>query len=186
MSDFLNSIRITDDDKKEAMSRMLFIMMYSSGILSLDEILEVAEVNSKALDTEGTRRKIQDKLNENEMLAAYSLAREVKISILSSSNSNRKLLDYLELDTVSVNKDKLLRFINESVKDIENLKRSNPNIEWSLQVNKIFSRLEGKDPTKGEVLGYESENNTNTVQSEPRRANDKIIKLPINYLEDRA
>lgn len=180
MSDFLNSIKITDDDKKEAMARILFIMRYSEGILSLNEILEAAESNSEVA---GHHKKIKDTLNENEILATYSLAREVKISILGSSNRNKKLLDYLELDIVSVNNDNLLRFINESVKDIENLKKSNPNLKWSLQVNKIFSRLEGRDATKGEVLGYED---TNIIPSEISRVNDKIIKFPAKYLEERA
>lgn len=182
MSEFLDSIKITDDDKKEAMARMLFIMLHSTDILSLNEISEAEKINRKTLDKLEFEEDIKEKLNENEMLATYSLAREAKISILSSSNRNRKLLDYLELGTGSVNRDKLQTFINQAVKDIEALKRNNPKVKWRLQVNKIFSRLEGIDPTIGEVLGCESENNPNIAPSKPRRVSDKIIKIPGNYL----
>ncbi len=184
MSNFLDTIKITDEDKKKTMSSIVLIMLYSQGIMSLEEILQTEEMNGKVIDGERTHRKIQDKLNENEILATYSLAKEIKISILGSSDRNRKLLDYLELGTVSLNSDKLLRFVNEAVRDIETLKRHNPNVEWNLQINKIFSRLEGKDPTKGEVLGCESEE---PVDRNSNKIGDKIIKFPKEYSgEERA
>lgn len=171
MSDFLNSIKITDDDKKEAMARILFIMRYSEGILSLNEILEAAEANSEVA---GHHKKIKDTLNENEILATYSLAKRTKMAILGSHDINRKLLDYLEFDTISFNSEKILKFVNEEVNDMENLKIVNPNAKWSLQINRILLKLEGKDPANGEVLGYEEVKN----KGDSNKTSCKIIKFP--------
>ena len=140
--------------------------------------------NFLALGGEETHKNIQYKLNENEILATYSLAKEMKIALLSSSNRNRELLDYLELVTVSINGDKLLKFVNESVRDIEKLKKSNPNVKWSLQANKILSRLKDKDLEKDEVLEYNIENKDLVLEEPETKSDDKIIKFPKEYSEE--
>ena len=119
-------------------------------------------------------QQIEQKLNENEILAAYSLAKEVKISIMASSNE--ELLEYLELGLGSVNEENLLKFINETVKDIELTKKRTPNLEWNLQVGKIFKRLEGKNPCNEEEFTQQWAENSN------RNSSGKIIKLS-DYLE---
>ena len=40
MSDFLNSIKITDEDKKRAINKILFTIIHSVRILSLNEVLQ--------------------------------------------------------------------------------------------------------------------------------------------------
>jgi hypothetical protein len=138
MSDFLDSIKVTDEEKKKSMSRIIFIMMNSANILSLNELLK-------------QYNEIKEKLNENEILAIYSLAKQMKQSIISSSNRNKKLFEFLDLNSNSINEDKLLEFIKYAVKDIEVTSKRTPNVKWSLQIGKIFLRMEGKDPYEEEI-----------------------------------
>lgn len=170
MSDFLDLIKITDEDKKDAMSRILFTVINSTRIMSLDETLQHLKEYKENCDYLKDNKQIEQKLNENEILAVYSLAREVRISIEASTN--KRLLEYLELGLASANEENLLRFINETIKDIELSKKINPNIEWRLQVEKIFSRLEGKKSYEEEILKQKIDNS--------RKGN--IIKLS-NYSE---
>jgi len=170
MSDFLDSIKITDEDKKDAMSRILFTVINSTRIMSLDEILQHLKKYKEDCDYLKDNKQIEQKLNENEILAVYSLAKEVRISIEASIN--KRLLEYLELGLASANEENLLRFIDETIKDIELSKKINPNIEWRLQVGKIFSRLEGKNPYEEEILKRKLDNSTK----------GNIIKLS-NYSE---
>lgn len=183
MSSFLEDIRITDDDKKKIMTRILFTMMYSSKILSIDELLERDRLNKKKLDETVSENSIEDKLNENEILATYSLGKEIKIVIMSYSNRNRELLDYLELKADSVNSDKLLKFVNEAVKDIEDLKSNNPNATWSLQINKILSNLK-KEKLDDEVLIYQYKEKPDSVVNKSTKTSNKIIRFPKEYLDD--
>lgn len=171
MNDFLNSIKITDEDKKRAISKILFTVIHSTRIMSLSEVLQFLKKQKEHFgDDIQDEQQIEEKLNENEILAAYSLAREVRISIMASSN--KKLLEYLELDLASVNEEKLLKFINETIKDIELTKKRTPNLEWSLQVGKIFKRLEGKNPCNEEEITQQWIDNSNK--------SSKIIKFSDN------
>ena len=175
MSDFLNSIRITDEEKKKAISKILFSVMHASTILSLNEIIQnLKETEELGVDIEDKGKQIKEKLTQHEMLAAYSLAKEIKISMMNSSHNNKKLFNYLELNLGSVNEDNLFKFTNEIVKDIEYTKRNTPNANWSLQIGKIFSRLEGKNP-------YSEQDSTKDKQDNSDKAN-KIIDLS-EYLE---
>ncbi|MBQ2917342.1 MAG: hypothetical protein IJE59_04150 [Clostridia bacterium] len=144
MSNFLDSIKITDEEKKKFMSKIIFTMIHSTKILSLDELLEEAD-------------NIKEKLSENEILATYSLAREIKKIVISSSDRNKEILEHLEVRSFSINEDKLFEFVNRSVKDIEDTKRRTPNLKWRLQIGKILKRLEGIDPYTEELDKYEKE-----------------------------
>jgi len=172
MSDFISSIKITDKDKKDAIAKILFTVIHSTRIMSLNEVLQLLKKQKEHFDDEvQDNQQIEQKLNQNEILAAYSLAKELRISIMSSSN--RKLFEYLELDLFSVNEENLLKFINEVVKDIELTNKRNSNAKWSLQVGKIFSRLEGKNPCneneENEIIKQRSDNSC--------KSDDKIIDL---------
>jgi len=97
MSDFISSIKITDKDKKDAIAKILFTVIHSTRIMSLNEVLQLLKKQKEHFDDEvQDNQQIEQKLNQNEILAAYSLAKELRISIMSSSN--RKLFEYLELD----------------------------------------------------------------------------------------
>ncbi len=184
MNDFLNSVRVTNEDKKLTMSKLLSIVIYSTTLLSLNEILELPSNTDNGLNSDTfaeLRKEIKSKLNENEILATYSLAKEMKISMLSS-NYNKKLFEYLEWDSYSLNNDKLLKFINEVVKDIESNKKSNRNVKWALQTNKIFSRLEGKntyeEDDEDKFRGSsDNKKNDSFNHGETSIESDKIIKL---------
>lgn len=174
MSNFSDSIKITDEDKKDVMTWIMIMMLHFPGFVPLEKILEIEDRNVRTFDEEKTRKKIKEVLNEKEILATYSLAKRTKMAILGSHDINRKLLDYLEFDTISFNSEKILKFVNEEVNDMENLKIVNPNAKWSLQINRILLKLEGKDPANGEVLGYEEVKN----KGDSNKTSCKIIKFP--------
>ena len=170
MSEFLDSIKITDEDKKRAITKMLFTVIHEPRIMSLEETLQI--LNRKFDEREEQQLVIEQKLSQNEILATYSLAKELKISIITSSN--KELREYLELTIGTVNEEKLLKFINEAIRDIELTKRRTPKLEWNLQIGKILRRLEGKGP-------YNEEEMTKQWKEDSNR-NCKIIKLS-DYLE---
>ena len=155
-----------------SISKILFTVIHSTRIISLDEVLHLFDKQKEHFDDVQSNQQIQQKLNQNEILAAYSLAKEVKISIMASSN--KKLLEYLELTLGSVNEDNLMKFINEAVKDIELTKKRTPNVEWRLQTGKIFKRLDGKNPCNEEEITHEWVENLNK--------SNKIIELK-DYLQ---
>lgn len=163
MSNFLDSIKITNEEKKKIMSKIIFTMIHSTKILSLNELLEKTD-------------NIKEKLTENEILATYSLAREIKKIVVSSSDRNKEILEHLEVRSFSINEDKLFEFVNRSVKDIEDTKRRTPNLKWRLQVGKILTRLAGNDPYSEELAIYKEE------QEQKEKAKGDIINLK-EYLE---
>jgi len=172
MNDFLNSIKITDKDKKDAISKILYAVINSPGIMSLNEVLQFFEKQEKYFDDDiDNKKQIEQSLSENEILAAYALSKEIKISIMSSTN--KELIEYLELSLASVNEDNLLKFINETIKDIELTKKRTPNVEWTLQVGKIFRRLQGKNPCNE----HEEEEITNQWSKSSEKKMGKIIDL---------
>ncbi len=130
-NNFFDSIKITEEDKKKAMMNILQIVSNSVYLLSLKEVIQYDNT-------------LTSRLTEDEILAMYSLAREVKISRLASKQ-NEELYQYL-------NDEKILEFIKVAVEDMQDTRKT-PNAKWSLSVNKILSRLEskGKD-SSGEVL----------------------------------
>jgi len=147
MSDFLDSIKVTKEDKKTAISKVVFNMIHSINVLSFNEVLE-------------SNNGIKEKLSQNELLATYSLAKEIRISMIASANRNKKLFDYLELKTTSINEENLLKFVDEIVKDIEFTQKRAPKTKWDLQVGKIFLRLEGKNPYSEEDFIQEETDNS--------------------------
>lgn len=169
MSDLRSSIKITSEEKKSTMEFILFNMIHSADVMSLYEVLQL-------------KQQIKSVLNENEICATYNLGREIKIS-MSTSKRNEDLFEYLELNSYSVNNDKLLKFINEVVKDIEKTKKNMPKIPWSLQVNKILARLKGKDPANDEKFENENRYDVGKVSSESDIRRSKIIKVSNNQGE---
>ena len=91
------------------------------------------------------------------MFVTYSLGKEIKRSIICSKVSS----DILEL----LSRERLVCFVNESVKDMNMLRETNPNVEWKLSVDKIIKRMDKKEldnlPTKiYELKTKEKENKT--------------------------
>ena len=72
----------------------------------------------------------------------------------------------------------LLKFINEMIKDIELTKKRTPNVEWTLQVGKIFRRLQGKNPCNE----YEEDQITKKWSGNSSKKRGNIINLS-EYLE---
>lgn len=178
MSNFLNSIKITDDDKKTAISDILNTVINSPKIMSLEEVLNIEMGNGK---------QVQQNLSQNEIIATYSLAREIKILTVSLSRNNRKLIEYLELTVSSFNEDNLLKFISEAAKDIEITKKRTPKAKWSLQVEKIFARLDGKNPYD-DIEFVKPDNTENKIQNknEKNSRSAKILKFDLkdcDYLD---
>lgn len=141
MSEFLESIKVTKEDKQNAMSKVLYIIINSTNLLSLSDLLK------KQPDFISV-------LSEDELLAIHSLSLEVKRHIVSSNQDN-ELIEYLDLTSDSLNKDNLSIFINQAVKDKQAQMKRNPNLKWHLQTKKIFDRLEGKNPYEEELAKRE-------------------------------
>lgn len=132
MNTFKDEIKVTEDDKKNVMCKVLYTMMNSSLLMRMDEVINI-------------QKDVSRKLSEEEFLAIYNLSLEIRKS-MESSNVNERLYNYLGLNKNSLNSVKLYEFVNAIVKDIKTTKKRNSNLKWSLQVNKIFKRMEGKDP----------------------------------------
>lgn len=141
MSEFLESIKVTKEDKQNAMSKVLYIIINSTNLLSLSDLLK------KQPDFISV-------LSEDELLAIHSLSSEVKRQIVSCNQDN-ELIEYLDLTSDSLNKDNLSIFINQAVKDMQAQRKRNPNLKWHLQTKKIFDRLEGKNPYEEELAKRE-------------------------------
>lgn len=141
MSEFLESIKVTKEDKQNAMSKVLYIIINSTNLLSLSDLLK------KQPD-------LISVLSEDELLAIHSLSSEVKRQIVSCNQDN-ELIEYLDLTSDSLNKDNLSIFINQAVKDMQAQRKRNPNLKWHLQTKKIFDRLEGKNPYEEELAKRE-------------------------------
>lgn len=159
MNEFIDSIKVTKEDKQKAMEKILYSIINSSNIVSLNDVL----------NNQNEMRKV---LNEDELLASYSLALEIKKQIISS-NTNEQLMEYLGLEFNTLNKDNLLKFINQSVKDIETQRKRTPNLKWRLQTKKIFDRLEGNQPFNEEEFEEAEQKNADKT--------NKIIKFPENF-----
>lgn len=136
---FMDSIRVTEEYKKDAMMTIFYTVVNSADILSLEEVLKSQET-------------VQSKLSKDEILATYALSREIKISKLTSKR-NENLSEYL-------NEEKLSRFINAVVEDIEDTRLRTPNVEWKLSVNKILNRLKREKTSDEEVTIMESSKKT--------------------------
>lgn len=148
MSEFLESIKVTKEDKQNAMSKILYSIINSTNFLSLSDLLK-------------KQQDLKSVLSEDELLAIHSLSSELKRQIVSS-NHDKRLIKYLGLTSDSLDKDNLSTFINQAVKDIQAQRKRNPNLKWGLQIGKIFDRLEGKDPYE-EELGKQEENKSGTI-----------------------
>lgn len=148
MSEFKEGIKVlSDEDKKRIMVDILITMINSNTVLSEEEIIKNTNGNA-------------NKLSSDEFTAIYALAFEVKKCVFSSK-INKKLFEFLNLSKYCENDEgNLLKFIKATVKDIEQSRIYSPNNKWSLQVDKIFDRLDGKNPYKDEmeVIKYREEN----------------------------
>lgn len=137
-NNYFNTIKIKEEDKKNAMITIFQIVNNSANLLSLEEVIQY-------------KKELMSKLTEDEILAMYDLARTVKIERLAFKR-NEKLYKYL-------NKEKILEFIKVAVEDIQDTKRRTPNIKWSLSVNKILSRLERREKESSEEVSIMKRSN---------------------------
>lgn len=105
MNDFMENIKITKEDKQESMKNILYTMINSDKIISLEELSKRAS-------------KSCSKLNENELRATYQLAKEVKV-LTKSSNQSAKLLEYLGIKyTLDFDEDKLFELVSRIAEEI--------------------------------------------------------------------
>lgn len=138
MDDFIQSIKVTSEDKQNMMINVLNTVINCSTVPSINDIV-------------GNIKDIKVKLTDDEILAIYSLSISIQEQ-LKTGNHYQKLFDYLTLDLYpNINKENLLTFINQAVLDIKDTKARNPKIKWYLQTGKIFARLDGKNPYKEEI-----------------------------------
>lgn len=148
MSNFKEDIKVlSDEDKKIIMVDILIAMLNATTTLSEVEIKKATNGNA-------------DKLSPDEFIAIYSLAFEIKKCVFSS-RINKKLFEFLNMDEYCVNdKGNLLKFIKATVKDIEQSRIYSSKSKWSLQIDKIFDRMEGKNPYEDEmkVINYRKNN----------------------------
>lgn len=142
MSNLRDDIKVpTDEEKKAVLVNILCNMINSGDILSSEQIRK--RVSG-----------IGEKLSEDEFTAIYSLAVEIKKSILVSKN-NEKLFEFLNISEYCQNDNgNLLKFINATVQDISQTREFFPGTRWYLQVGKIFDRMAGKNPY-GDEMKYE-------------------------------
>lgn len=131
MKSFEEEIFYDVEAKKNATENIMHAMMNSQRVLSLEELAKGYPDTAK-------------KLSQDEFVAAYYLALEiVRINRSGNARSN-SLYQYLEVsaqDVNSVNKHKLLTFVNQSVEDMRITRQRNPNSKWNLEPNKILSRI---------------------------------------------
>lgn len=161
MDNFLSSIKINKNEKKEAMSTVIFNMIHSSKVLSLNELIE-------------GREELLNKLNTDELYVTYSLAKKIKISIMNY-RFNQELFEYLELKLHSLNADKLLIFVNKAIEDMHEVTNRNPNSKWSLQVGKILLRINSTNQHDDEINEGSSQKRSTNKKTEK---SNKIIKFP--------
>ena len=141
MNDFIKDIKKPTDEEKIRLYKDILIIMLNSGtILSYEEIQKMLN------------RNIREILSQNEITAIYNLSAQMQKYSLMGRFSERIFeflnisIDYEEIDT-----DNLMRFIDATVQDIEKTRKYLPNTKWQFQINKIFDRMEGKDPYEGEL-----------------------------------
>lgn len=134
MNDFIKDIKEpTEEEKGAKMADIIVTMLNSNLVLSLEEL-------------EGRIRDIRKKLSEDEIMAIYNLAVYIKKDTISSRHNN-KLIDFLDLSNYCQNDiSNLLAFVKAAIKDIQETRIVFPSRKWNLQVDKIFDRLEGKNP----------------------------------------
>lgn len=149
MSNFIDDIKITVDDKKRIMLDIWYTIINLDIVPSLQEIITLQKDSTK-------------KLSEEELLAIYNLSVEIK-KLIKASGKNQRLFEYLEIDNNSINSERLYDFTSFIATDIMEVRKKAPNVKWYLQVNKILDRMEGKNPHK------------DALEEQPKRG--KIIKL---------
>ena len=132
MSNIRDEIFCDVDKKRRVMENLLLVMINSP------QVLDFCELSKKKSES-------MDYLNEEETLAIYSLALEVRKSIAAGRNYNDRLKDYLWGEDGSINTRNLLKFVNYELSDMTTTKVVNPNQKWSLSINKIFKAIEEKE-----------------------------------------
>ena len=132
MSNIRDEISCDVDKKRRVMENLLLVMINSPQVL---DFCELSKKKSESINY----------LNEEEKLAIYSLALEVRKSISAGRNYNARLKDYLWEEDGSINTRNLLKFVNYEVDDIVTTKAIKPKQKWSLSINKIFKAIEEKE-----------------------------------------
>lgn len=136
MSDFTDSIKISERDKKGAMKRIVLEVLIRPGVLELEEVLELAT-------------DVKNKLNEDEISATYQLAKQIKIK------KRPEVLEYINLrNGYEIDEDKLLIFIKKAVeyKRIGEERFPHAKGKWTLPTLKILKMVNGAPDPYDEEL----------------------------------
>ncbi len=149
MGNLKESIKLpSEEEKKLIFMDIIFNLLNSSNILFPNDLIEKMP-------------QIREKLSEDEFNVVYSLALEIKKSILGLKRNDR-LLEFLNISEYCKNDNgNLMRFIKAAIENIQQERKFFPNRKWELQVGKIFDRMNGKDPY-GEEMKY-NENRTKNI-----------------------
>lgn len=130
----------TDEEKIILYKDILIIMLNSGTILSYEEIQKMVN------------KPIGKTLSQDEATAIYNLAAQLQKYSLMGKFAER-IFDFLNIsvDYDEIDTDNLMKFIEATVQDIEKTRKCLPKTKWQIQINKIFARMEGKDPYEGEM-----------------------------------
>ena len=130
----------TNEEKRDLYRDVLITMLNSGTILSFEEIQKRVNKN------------IGKTLSQDEAIAIYNLASQLQKYSLVGKFSE-KIFNFLKLgvDYHEMDIENLVNFINATVQDIEKTRKYFPNAKWQFQINKIFDRMEGKDPYEDEM-----------------------------------
>ena len=140
-------VKLIESYKTESMISIIQNMINSSDVLSFDDIKKRSETS---------------KLDEDELLATYSLGKEIKKAIASSKVST----EMLKL----LSGEKLFQFIQETVQDMNEFRRLHPNLTWDFSINRILSKIKRKESDFSPTKVYKPSKADNKIGS-------KIIKL---------
>lgn len=140
MGNFKEDVKVpSPEEKKDMIVSILWSMINSPNMQRIEQI-------------QAKKSKISQALSEDECVAVYNLGIEIK-KLIISSNRNERLFKFLNISEYCKNDGgNLLKFINACVQDIQEMRIHSPKLEWYLQVNKIFDRMEGRNPYRDELL----------------------------------
>lgn len=137
MENFKEEIVYDIEKRRRIMEKILFTMLNSPKVLELYELARLKSEDMKYIKQE-------------EFVAIYALALELRKSMPVEAKKNKKLEQYLYYKDGSLNSQNLLKFVNYEVSDMIELKLNDSHTRWTLSVNKILKEIdknEGKTKT---------------------------------------
>lgn len=134
MSNIRNEITYDVNKKRLIMEKIFLTIINSPRILEVDELSKMR--NEKYITHE-------------EFIATYTLALEVKKTMMVGAKRKEKLYQFLWNEEGLLNSNNLLKFVNYEVADMAEMKINNPEIKWRLSINKILKKIdENSNKTK--------------------------------------